>query len=159
MHVLLYHWPEENEIYWFYFILFAHVSIRCRSMLIVHVACSCCMSMLNVYALYMLLVYAVSHSPCFMSILNVHPRAVCPCCKSMLLVHAACPCCVYMLGAHVSMLNAHAACSCCTSMLLVHAARSCCMFVPIIHHACSCWMPSLHANAACTCFMSCNNCN
>ncbi len=128
------------------------------NMMLVHDACSCCTSLLNVHAArpcWMSWLYVRGAScprwisrlpcPCCMSILQVHVYAVQyahatrPYQTSMLHVHASRPCfmCVCACQCFMSMSTS---CPCCMSEQHVHAECTCCMSVLLVHVACSCCM-------------------
>ncbi len=104
---------------------------RCFSMLHVHPACTCRMSMLLDHAAF------PCPSPCCFAMLHV--LAVCSC-----YIHTACPCSTSLL--HVVQFNA--AC-CCLSMLPMHVACQCSIYVLHFHAVCPCRIPMsmLHVHA------------
>jgi hypothetical protein len=69
----------------------------------------------------------------------LHVQVVCPCCISVLHVHASCFRSAYLC--YYAVLHTHAACPSFMSMLHVHAS-------------CPCFMSMLHVHASCPCFMS-----
>ncbi len=85
----------------------------------VHIAYSCCMFMLpaHMYCMFMLPAHAASsccismlHNHSCFAMLHAYVQAACPCCMSLLHVHASCPCCMLM---SMSVLNEHAVCHAC----------------------------------------------
>jgi hypothetical protein len=125
-----------------------HVYFACL-LLLVHVSMlqsvsPSCMSMMHVHAAYL----------CCLSMLHFRCTS---CCMSMLYVYTACPCFMFLLPVHVSMLLVHVACLCFVSMLHVYAACRYSCLCPI-HSACLCCMSIPHVYAACPCFMPTSPC-
>ncbi len=130
------------------------------SMLLVHAACSCCLSMQHVHfacqcAVYILHVYA----PCSC------PHAVCP----FRVFATAFPCFMSKPSHCMSMLQEHFAWKCYTNMKMNMNIKinikmkkikkeKCCMYMLLAHatchFACPLCMPMLHVRASCPCSMS-----